>query len=382
MGETSVEQSKFNDKSIRSELPTISRRDFLRFVIPTTLVGASLALEELKKLFYEALIFGLENPKVSDKATLAALKVSESGPGSENPDYRPMADIIKEGISAYSEGNNQPAFFQRSAAYKDPEYYASVVKEFTSESVLPQMPNKVVDKITSSFPPEAYEAFIQSSCVATNFELLFVPGSGFDIRFRKRHPEYAYKNGSYLKLSFERFRLMEQEGKSEMEEMKQWVEEKSKETKKPISTSLILARFLEKNMGNISYSIFDTALFLKFMARIDLDSGRFSPSEFNIQWYKQHIKDEYQGPTYTSTLESETAINLIGKPYHSWNLVALLQFFPPELVRAGGLQRQLSNFDQQSLEKTRADLQTLENLRETEQLLLSYSQNGMLKDGS
>lgn len=109
------------------------------------------------------------------------------------------------------------------------------------------------------------------------------------------------------------------------------------------------------------------------MARNNTNTGDFSADDFNIKWYKQNIKDEYQGPTYISPPEGEPVINLIGKPYHSWNLVAMLQFVPLEVVRIGGVQKQLSTFTEQGLGKTRADLQTLENLREVEQFLLSYS---------
>ena len=350
----------------------VTRRNFLKLAVGATLT-APLVLKEIERAVYAGIQAGLTTPGATEKIISAALKISEKAPDSENPNYRPMADIIKEGISVYSENSNRPVVFQRHEEYKDVDYYSKIVGKFPSKQILPQAPGKVVTEIIDSFPPETREAFEQSSSIATGFELLFTPGSGFSARFRKKHPEFAYKDGEFLpRLSYEKFRLMDEDGRSEMEEMRRWVEEKRSERGEPISASFILSRFLEKNAGNVPHSIFDTALFLKFMARTDLESGSSSADKFNVQWYRQNIKDEYQGPLYSSPPEGEPAVNLIGKPYHSWNLVALLPFLPPELVQIGGLQRQLSHFREQGLGKTRADLQTLKDLRQTEELLLKY----------
>jgi len=110
------------------------------------------------------------------------------------------------------------------------------------------------------------------------------------------------------------------------------------------------------------------------MARNNSDTGDFVPNENNVNWYRQNIKDEYQGQNYTSTLEDEkkSAINLIGKPYHSWNLVSMLQFLPVEVIRIGGIQKQLSTFSEQGLGKTRADIQTLDDLKKIESFLFSF----------
>lgn len=357
---------------VGAEKPRISRSDFIKLVAGAAL-AAPFAIKRLEKDFYEAIIIGITNPYVNNTVVSAALQTSESAPNSENPNFRPMVDILKEGISAYSGNDSQPAFFQRNKDYRNIEFYSDVIRKSTSKQVMPKIPSEVASEITTSFPPEAREAFEKSSVIATGFELLFVPGSGFGARFRKKHPEFEYENGKYLKHSSERNTLMDKDGGSEMKEMIQWVEETRTEQGKPISASFILARFLEKNAGNIPHSIFDTAIFLKFMARTDPNSGNFSADEKNIQWYRQNIKDEYQGPTFISPPEGEPAINLIGKPYHSWNLVSLLQFLPVEVVRVGGIQKQLSTFKEQGLGKTRADLQTLDDLREIEQLLLSFS---------
>ena len=146
-----------------------------------------------------------------------------------------------------------------------------------------------------------------------------------------------------------------------------------KDSNKPVSASMVLEYFLEKNNGNLAQSVFDTALFLKFMARNNPETGS-GTSEFNETWIKENIQDEYQGPSYSNPSEGESLINLVGKPYHSWNLVSLLQFFPVELIQAGGVYRQAITFKDQGLGKTRSDLQTLSNLRKIEELLMTFSQ--------
>jgi len=361
-------------KDKNAEIPTnlkISRGNFLRLAFGTA-VATPFALKVLERAFYEAIILGIKNPDANDKAVSAALEVSKKAPKSENPNFRPMADILKEGISAYSKGTKKPAFFRRIKDYKDVDYYADVIRDYSSSSLLPQLPDKLVDRLAGNLPRGAFESFFQSQYAITSFEQLFTSGSGFESRFRTTHPELVHKSGLYIN-SDQVTKTMAQEGRLEIDELKLKIEEKSKDTGQSVSASFVLAYFLEKNGGDISPSLFDTAIFLKFMARNNPNTGEFSADEANVQWYTQNIKDEYKGPTYMFPPEGELVINLIGKPYHSWNLVAMLQFIPVEVVRIGGIQKQLSTFQEQGLGKTRADLQTLGDLREIEQLLLSFS---------
>ena len=335
---------------------TITRRKFLEFAVKGT-ISAALAVKGLEQVFYRSLISGLASPDTNDKAATAALRISESAPNSENPDYRPMTEIIKEGISDYQKQTGKSVFFQRIKEYKGPEYYAGVIKRFALSGLIPQSPNKIVSKLIYSLPGEALAAHSQSSIKIESFDQLYTDGTGFESRYKERH------SGS-----------RSEEGKLEINELRRRIEDKSKETGEPVSASFVLSHFLGKNNGDLSHSIFDTAVFLKFMARNDPESGNYLPSDVvNVVWYRQNIKDEYQGPSYNFPPKNETAINLIGKPYHSWNLVAMLQFVPVEVIRVGGVQKQILNFKEQGLGKLRSDLQTLKDLRETEKLLLSYS---------
>ncbi|PIR42269.1 hypothetical protein CO058_03240 [candidate division WWE3 bacterium CG_4_9_14_0_2_um_filter_35_11] len=361
------------NSDIQEEKPEgITRRNFLTLAGITT-IAAPLALKGLESAFYQGLIFGFNNPTANDSATSIALRIGEMAPNSENLEYRPMIDILEEGIATYKLESGPQPFSRRIDDYKGVDYYIDVIDKYRSEHLFPQPPNKLVGQLVSNFPQGAHEAYFQSSMANNSFEELFTAGSGFDKRFRKKHPEFIHKSGLYIN-NDKIGQIMYEEGKLEINELKLMIEEKKAETGAPVSASYIFAHFLKGNDGDISNSIFDTAIFLKFMARNNSDTGDFVPNENNVNWYRQNIKDEYQGQNYTSTLEDEkkSAINLIGKPYHSWNLVSMLQFLPVEVIRIGGIQKQLSTFSEQGLGKTRADIQTLDDLKKIESFLFSF----------
>lgn len=165
---------------------------------------------------------------------------------------------------------------------------------------------------------------------------------------------------------------MEKEGKEEMDEAIRFIEQRREASGKPISSSELLGYFLERNEGDIAPSISDTAIFLKFMARSDPETAKASHTSFNKNWFQTNIADEYGGSSYSESLKDGSTINLIGKPYHSWSLVALLPFFPIELIHAAGVYRQLSTLKSQGISKSKADLQTLQDLRATEAVCLKY----------
>lgn len=364
MAENVIEQA-------RPKIVKLSRRQFLS-VAGGTLVSLPLVAKALEQTFYQAIISTIGTTDINDTAVLAALSVSEKAPNSENPHYRPMVDVIREGITNYREKSGLQAFFSRTGDYQGKEHYAGAVGRYASSGVLPRSPNKLTTDIAASLPASAFETYFQSQYAITGYDQVFTNGTGFDARFRKRHPELVHKSGLYIN-SDTVTEEMCRDAKTEIEEIKNKVEERTKTTKVPISSSFILVLFLEKNNGDLAQSLFDTAIFLKFMARNDIDTGDYIPGETNTQWYRENIVDEYQGPTYNSPPQGEEAINLIGKPYHSWNLVALLSFIPVEVIRLGGIQKQLDTLKDQGVGKTRSDLQTLDDLREIEGLLLSYS---------
>lgn len=228
MEEKNAEVTNTISQKLRPEKPKISRRDFLKLAFGAA-VATPFALKGLEKAFYETLIFGIKNPDVNDKAVSAALEVSENAPNSENPNYRPIVDILKEGISTYLKGPNKPPFFQRISDYKGVDYYADVIRDYSSSSLLPQLPDKLVDRLAGNLPKGAFESFFQSQYAITSFDQIFTSGSGFEIRFKTHHPELVHKSGLYIN-SDQVSQAMSQDGKSEINELKIKIEEKCKDT--------------------------------------------------------------------------------------------------------------------------------------------------------
>lgn len=344
----------------------VPRRSFIKGIL-----GYS-GYKAFERIGIDTSLHFVGNTGANDRTTVITLDIAERVAPTENPNFRPFVKILQEGIDKYNLGNAQKVFFSRSPEYRDVRYYTDAIEKLTNQ-VTPIGPKRILRTVFSTFPPEAAQAAFQSDKVADGYDKVFVPGSGFNARFRESHPELPFLDGKFANVSPETVALMERYGQKEIEDTALFVEDQVGRDQKPISSSGIFSYFLKISNGNIAQSIFDTSIFLKYMARTDRKTGKFDPSDKNDQWYLRNISDEYQGASYTSPPEGDTVKNLIGKPYHTWNLVALLHYIPPELVRAGGLYIQLANYKYQGANKTRADLQTLNDLREIENFLLTNS---------
>lgn len=313
----------------------------------------------------------MSSPALSDRTTDMLTKISETASNSENPQFRPIEKIIQEGISLYATNTSKNIFYIRSLSYRDNDYYAQEIASIGGSSLFLSSPKTAIEKLEKKFPDEAYQAYASNNNTFSQFESLFASGSGFFTRVKKENSALFDQNGKIIDYD-KYFKILQETGKKEINGAKNYIEQKVKDLGEPTSASFILEYFLNKNDGDLSQSIYDTAILLKFMARNDSDTAASSEDQQNIDWMKQNIKDEYQGTNYAKT---EEALNPIGKPYHSWSLVAMLKFFPVEMIRTSGIYRQAVTFGSQGLGKTRSDLQTLKDLRGIENLLLSYSVN-------
>lgn len=265
------------DEFSKEQLPQVStkptkkltRRDFLELSL-AAVITAPFAIAKIEQTILKAFSSGLMLPGATDRMVSVANSATEIGQSSENQTFRPVYEIIKEGINNFETKTGKKAFYQRSKDYKE------------------------------------------------------------------------------------------------------FVERKKMEPQNPISSSGLLEYYLEKNSGDLAKSVYDTAIFLKFMARSDLKTGKASYDPSTVKWFQENIKDEHKGPSYQNSADNKTLINLVGKPYHSWNLIALIAVFPVEFIHAAGVYRQLVTLRDQGIDKTKADLQTLQDLRKTEEVFLSY----------
>ncbi|MDP4011820.1 MAG: hypothetical protein Q8P72_06375 [Candidatus Roizmanbacteria bacterium] len=299
----------------------------------------------------------------------------ENRQGAENPHFRPMQEIILEAIGNYRNRSNCPVSYKRSPDYRNIEYSSKELKNTADKIVLPKTPKDLVDQLKGKLHGEAGYAYIESWNDNQQFEDLFPTGSGLDARFIQNHPELFDLNGRPVNFNTY-FGETKKEGKSVMNEVYEVVLEARKKAGKPISSSHILEHFLQRNSGEIGESLYDTAITLKFMARNDRETGLYSARknpEVNTLWFVNNILDEFAGPSYHDTLDGEAQINLIGKPYHSFNLVSLLQFVPVELIQSATGFEYLNYGEGHGSSKAIADIQTLSDLRSVEGRLLEYS---------
>lgn len=347
----------------------LSRRKFL-FLAAGGLAAAPFAVAELQRRIIRIFAQGFSFPETTQTIVAAALKICEKGGGKENPHYRPMGQIIQEAAKLYEATAGKQPVYKRSASYRDKKYYAMTLEAIGNGIVLPQPPTNLMEKFKDSFPPEAWSVYAASDSAFGQFSDIYCRGSGFWQRFKERHPGIVRPEDTVTDHA-RYFSLAEEDGKLEMEKAKLFVEKTSREHNGPISASWIANYFLQENSGSLAESVFDTAIFLKLMTT-SFQPGKPSSPQENIDWYQKFVLDEYQGPSYAESADQESRLNLIGKPYHSWNLVGLLPFFPIEFIHLGGIYRQMTHMKKQGLPKTQADMQTLNDLRETETALLSY----------
>lgn len=348
----------------------LSRRQFLTLTAGG-LVAAPFAIAELQRQIIRIFAQGFSFPEATQTAVATAVKICEKGGGKENPNFRPMGQIIQEATKLYKATSEKAPFYKRSTSYRDKKYYTETLKAISNGIILPQTADNLIEKLKNNFPPEAWSVFVGSDQRIGQFADIYGRGSGFWERFKKRHPDIVRSDNRVTDYSTF-FSLEEEEARLEMARAKSFVEKTSREHNGPISASWTIYYFLHENSGNLAESIYDAAIFLKFMARSDPQTGGSLFSQENVGWYQKNILDEYQGPSYAQPLDSESLLNLTGKPYHCWNLVALLQFFPVEFIQLGGIHKQLVTIKEQGVAKTQADLQTLKDLRGTEATLLGY----------
>ncbi len=348
----------------------LSRRKFLR--IASFAIGVPIFSEAIERVMYLGLKLGFINPDVTDTLTKQALDFTEKEVTSKNEMFRPMAKIIEEGIQLYrNRPSSKPVIYTRSSAFRDANYYADIMTIIANSSILPTPPDDAIEQLKNAFPPEAFYAYVSSNTRFGSFSEIYADGSGFEMRIKRIHPELFDQAGKILDYDTY-FLVLNSEGKKEIEMIQKFIEELVCKRNAPISASEVLAFFLERNEGQLAHSIYDTAIFLKFISRNDFNDGKNNLSDRNTMWMTAHIKDEYHGPSYILSNDKKEQLNLIGKPYHSWNLVAMLEFFPTELIRVSGIYRQIITLKDQGLAKSRADMQTLYDMRMIEACLLEY----------
>ncbi len=354
------EQSEINKPPVKK----FSRRKFLKIAALGS-AAAVLTSGQVEKMAIDWIFGILTTPQEGENILTKAARLL--GNEKENPNFRQMNQIIAEGISSYERQTGQKARYTKSSDYKDFSYYQEGLNKIkNSIGILAQDPRKLVAPLIDSFPPLAKREYIAAEADFGDFLTVMSKGSGM----------YARYGGAPI-TNDKSIELKRQKTKEYLTEARKFVEEKVKDNQgKPISASHLFTFFLKQNQGNISQSLTDTYLFLKFASRNDFETGKFTANDKNISWMQEKILDEYGIKPFNSNTQSSKSdlINLVGKPYHSWNLVAMLPYFPPEVIEIAGIYRQVTHISQQGADKLNSDLLTLGNLKTTEDLLKKFQQ--------
>ncbi len=157
----------------------------------------------------------------------------------------------------------------------------------------------------------------------------------------------------------------------------------------PPAPSNIVYFWINKNNGDLRAALWDTAISLKFLARNDIQTGKFTghfPEEFewNVEFYKTYIKDEFSVVGNYSDLYSmygsysddpnHSTLNRIGLPYHAYTKVAMLDTFPSQFVASLAAGQMWAGFEDQGEVKAITNLIQANELGNMEEYLLSLSE--------
>jgi len=337
----------------------ISRRDFLKLA-PVLLVGGYFGLKELVA---EATRSAIGYSGVTDIFFDLTDSLDNAPLAEVNSEARPIKDILGEGINIFESKSGKIAFFNREPEYRDAKYYSEGMKKKMSSRLALSGPKEMEEDLRSLSPGDANAVLSESFLRVSQYEAIRLTGSGFYNRFRIRHPE-LFKENKVVDYS-KYFETSLKEAQLEVQLIDRYVEDRTKAESKSISTSEIFSYFLVRNDGNVGQGIADTYVYLKFKREVDADD----------EWFSRNIKDEFAGKNFNKMPAGQERLNLIGKPYHSWNFLNLLRYFPVEVVRLGGLSKQLGSVIDQGVDKVIADTRTLEDLRDVDTFLLTYSKS-------
>lgn len=150
-----------------------TRREFLGLVL-TTAVAVSVAISYIEKAILDSLTAVLTSPGSTDRVIDAVRTVSEVDRSVENPNARPIYELIQSGIANYQGRIGREAFYKRSGDYQGKEYYSEVLNKTSRSILLPKRPDDILEEFKDSIPGDAKLAYFSSDLRITQFESVFV----------------------------------------------------------------------------------------------------------------------------------------------------------------------------------------------------------------
>lgn len=366
-----------------------------------------------------------------EKVALRDRRAEGSPRVGENQSYKPITGIIQHELQK-REKQGKPIVFRRVANYQGLNYYLDKFNKIVNDPsnrdrtfietgetpasayFLGYIPGTFENAITfhenGLFPPDVLQVWEASHDVFGSSCNLLVPGSGFadrTVRDLGRESEvlvaqYTKRGNEFYDYWTPNQELVNESVRKQLLEARKHIAEKVSENNGPVSAGVIFGYFIDQNEGDISKSLIDTAIFLKFMARQDTSFRTFDyvgydpeATSANENWYKLNILDEYGRVGNYAVLPHETypyagilsyseeltdrevdkdlhLLNQIGKPYHAWFIAFMLIVVPPEIAQVGVAWRQQETFSRQGCIKTSADFRIALDLPNLLVLLNQY----------
>lgn len=336
-----------------------------------------------------------------------------------NSDYRELLDIIQAGIDVYkNEDRNRKVYYQTSR--KDKIFYNSLLKKFTDDlspfSPISPIINSERIKLSLSnlLDDETRNVIWKLYEWSYSYLDFLIPNSSLYMQIEDRLVENG-ENRYQLKQkiftgSIGNDKLLFTKG---AEIFNQWVKtnkdflEGEYKEDLPVSTSKIISHYLKENDGNLSKSLWDTAIFFKILARYNhvdnqplyyrknLIEGIFLSSSAvkSAEYTATYIKDEFGKVNNFNFLKKQldrrqiksqanyydndkdlSLVNQVGTPYHKLYLVALLSYLPPEIVKYFASADTLFSIDEYGIVKTEVNIDAISSLDKINQYLLTLPQ--------
>lgn len=353
---------------------------------------------------------GLENFALSDKRFLGAPVIKI------NPNYRLILTQLTEAVNNYRRQSGK-VYFPRIEGYESDAYYLRKIKE-TMDS-----PNARRERIPgdrffmgynlsvlrdlheANFPSGIKEIVGQSQSHYTSFlGYIFIKSGIFDRVSSRTGLDLSLLKEGWRSPKWENFTSVHRQvlniaAKEEFERLKALTESQvARNSGSPVSASSVLEILLNDNHGDLAKSIRDLEIFLRFMARNSLENGNATgeseDSVKNQKWMSDNILDEYGRigsyhaldevrykyvgnaswipPEFDLTDDTDqdlSRINQVGKPFHSWTSVSLLDVTPPMVIKQAIVALQAYTMYAQGPLKTAADFRTLLELNAIEKFV-------------